>query len=761
MVFERCQAVKQFFVFVIVVHVVLLLAQPALFAGSSTIDSLRTVLSSTTLADTSRVRALNQLCWTMRYTDYVASLQYGLQGLEHAEKIRFPDGMLEALNFVGVVYRNARLYEQALEYFRRADSEALTQNNVLQRAYALNNIGDVYRNLQQFDSATTYIRGALRLFEQLHDARGIQYSLVRLGETAFERKDTLGAVEFYKQRKRFVEQAQPARLPDAWIALLAAYSTARQDTNVLRALPEALPLLGNTVHERALYTILAKVYNRKGDTARAEEYFLKALDKKTNSQGNVIGGSLEQVAAWLADAAARRGDYKRAYLYRTRAQQAHEDVQKASDMRSIAQAQMTYETTRRREQTAAFAKQQEWQQTVIVGVSVALYLALFFGALLLWTNRLKARDNNRILVINRIGAEIAGSLIFKDVVLRIHNEINKLMDAPIFNIGVYLPDEERIEFRYLIENGEFLDPPSVMMSDTARPAVQCVLERKEIVINDMEIPILVGAQPKSLVYVPLIASDRVIGVFSVQSLYKNSYTKNSVALLRAISSHIATAMENVHAYELLQSQSMVLAFEREKSEQLLLNILPPTIAERMKNSPGKIAERFDAVSVMFVDIVGFTTFSRNISAEVLVEMLDSMFSEFDRIMQRYGLEKIKTIGDAYMAASGIPTQRADHAEAIARAALDIIALEGNRVRIGIHTGAVVAGVIGTSKFAYDLWGDTVNTASRMESCGEPGKIHVSPEVYAALKDTFTFEERGEIDVKGTGLMRTWFLVGGA
>ena len=208
--------------------------------------------------------------------------------------------------------------------------------------------------------------------------------------------------------------------------------------------------------------------------------------------------------------------------------------------------------------------------------------------------------------------------------------------------------------------------------------------------------------------------------------------------------------------------------ERTTAEHLLLNILPVSIAERMKRGETRIAERFDQVTVLFADIVGFTTLSSTMEPNALLNLLDAVFSDFDSIVEKYRLEKIKTIGDAYMLAAGLPDTAEDHTKAMAEAALEMLALsellclaDGTRLqfRIGIHLGNVVAGVIGTKKFAYDLWGDTVNTASRMESHSEAGKIHVSEEVYEALKEKFVFEERGEIDIKGKGTMRTWFLKG--
>ena len=216
-----------------------------------------------------------------------------------------------------------------------------------------------------------------------------------------------------------------------------------------------------------------------------------------------------------------------------------------------------------------------------------------------------------------------------------------------------------------------------------------------------------------------------------------------------------------------------LQHEKERSEQLLLNILPEAIANRLKLDPTSIADSFAEVSIIFADIVGFTDMSSRISPVDLVSVLNQIFSAFDRLADRHGLEKIKTIGDAYMVVGGLPTPRDDHAEAIADMALDMLKainnfnlnanfpeLSGNlSMRIGINTGAVVAGVIGLNKFIYDLWGDTVNIASRMESQGIAGCIQVTEATYLRLKQKYQLEERGAIAIKGRGEMLTFWLKG--
>jgi adenylate cyclase len=208
--------------------------------------------------------------------------------------------------------------------------------------------------------------------------------------------------------------------------------------------------------------------------------------------------------------------------------------------------------------------------------------------------------------------------------------------------------------------------------------------------------------------------------------------------------------------------------EREKTEKLLLNILPASIAHQLKKEHQIIAEHFESVTILFADIVGFTNWSSSLQPLEVVKFLNHIFSDFDHLADQLGLEKIKTIGDAYMVAAGLPIPRTDHAEAIAEMALAMQTMmtEFSRnhqqylqMRIGINTGVVVAGVIGTKKFVYDLWGDAVNIASRMESSGEAGKIQVTESTYQLLKEAYIFEKRGTIDVKGKGKMETYWLNG--
>lgn len=218
----------------------------------------------------------------------------------------------------------------------------------------------------------------------------------------------------------------------------------------------------------------------------------------------------------------------------------------------------------------------------------------------------------------------------------------------------------------------------------------------------------------------------------------------------------------------LRQANQQLQVEQEKSDKLLLNILPEPIADQLKEGHSNIADGFSEATILFADLVNFTKMSERMPPRALVSLLNEIFSRFDQLTEKHGLEKIKTIGDAYMVVGGLPMPRADHAEAIAEMALDMqgeitrFNLRHNQdcdIRIGINTGPVVAGVIGTKKFIYDLWGDTVNVASRMESHGIAGEIQVTATTYEQIKHRYAFQSRGSIEVKGKGAMEAYILTG--
>ncbi|GET35965.1 adenylate/guanylate cyclase domain-containing protein [Microseira wollei] len=284
------------------------------------------------------------------------------------------------------------------------------------------------------------------------------------------------------------------------------------------------------------------------------------------------------------------------------------------------------------------------------------------------------------------------------------------------------------------------------------------------VVDDANFPLASLASQQGLheaLGFPIMGNGEVLGVMTFFGREVEPPDADLLQVMAAIGSQIGQYMKRKQAEEALR-------YQQQQTDRLLLNILPATIAERLKKDQRTIAEHFAEVSVLFGDIVGFTELSTRISPTELVHMLNAIFSEFDYLADRHGLEKIKTIGDAYMVVGGIPLPKPDHALAVAEMALDMQATmvqfnaetgQNFRMRIGIHTGPVTAGVIGVKKFIYDLWGDTVNTASRMESHGIPGEIQVTQDTYDRLRDRFWLQERGLIAVKGKGEMMAYLLKG--
>ena len=252
------------------------------------------------------------------------------------------------------------------------------------------------------------------------------------------------------------------------------------------------------------------------------------------------------------------------------------------------------------------------------------------------------------------------------------------------------------------------------------------------------------------------------------SSHEPGFTSSTLFMMCASLITIASSMMTSRLRRREFFGRMQLRDEQRRSEGLLLNILPPLIAARLKQGEKTISDSFDDITVLFADIADFTHMADGMRPDELVDLLNGLFSAFDALVDRHELEKIKTIGDAYMVVGGAPRERPDHVSRVADLALDMLRATDDfnrqtgrrlQIRIGMHTGPAVAGVIGLNKFSYDLWGDSVNTASRMESRGQPGRIQVSEACYRRLSDSHAFEERGTIHIKGKGSLHTYFLLG--
>jgi len=307
--------------------------------------------------------------------------------------------------------------------------------------------------------------------------------------------------------------------------------------------------------------------------------------------------------------------------------------------------------------------------------------------------------------------------------------------------------------------------PTVILQDLVMPDVEGaeMVRRFRALPETSLVPIIV----LSAVEEPEVKAELLAGGAS-DYLVKLPAAVELVARVRLHSEAYARLLERNAAFAALEQANAELARERERADRLLHAILPRPIADRLKASPQVIADLHADVTVLFADLCGFTELAARSEPQQIVTLLDEIFATFDHLAAAHGIEKIKTIGDAWMAVAGLPEPRPDHAAAMAGLAIELMqafdALATRRgldmrLRAGIHSGPVVAGVIGRDRFAYDLWGDTVNLASRMEALGEPGRIHLSAATAALVGDAFETVDRGEITVKGKGVVRTAFLVG--
>jgi class 3 adenylate cyclase len=359
------------------------------------------------------------------------------------------------------------------------------------------------------------------------------------------------------------------------------------------------------------------------------------------------------------------------------------------------------------------------------------------------------------------------------------------VSASLKDAAILVADDSRLMRIVLKKALQELGFTNISEALDGRDAIRKLSESPyELMLLDMEMPEMNGVEvlaakntdPK-LKEVPAIvisASEHVdLAVKCIEAGAEDYLVKPpNNTLLRA---RVTTSLEKKRLRDMdrllfarLQEEKELVEIEKEKSERLLLNILPGTIAGRLKAGEKTIANGHPIVSVMFADLCGFTALSRKTTPENLVRMLNEIFTAFDNIVESHRVEKIKTIGDCYMMVGGLPNHRDDHAHVVADAAIEMVEAlktinEKNgtelAMRIGIHSGPVVAGVIGKIKFTYDLWGDTVNVASRMESSGMPGRIHLSEQTRATLDSHFILEERGMVECKGLGQVKTFFLNG--
>ncbi len=370
---------------------------------------------------------------------------------------------------------------------------------------------------------------------------------------------------------------------------------------------------------------------------------------------------------------------------------------------------------------------------------------------------------SQISLITDIGKDITSSLGLNQILSKVFKYIYSSMTIDEVHLLV-----EKNENRYyyvirdknvqLVTKTEWINNPDNVLNWT-------FVNNKELFLSDAKanyeqyvfnpITLFDNREAGSVLSIPFGFNTKQTGSIAILSKKEGAFDPYQLDFVRSIASYIAVAIDNSNLFEALDG-------ERLKSESLLLNILPSDVATELKQTGKSEAKLYGNVSVLFTDFVNFTGISEQMSPTELVQEIHKNFTAFDAIMEKHGIEKIKTIGDAYLAVCGLPNEVEDHAQCITKAALDIQEfMQSNdgkfKIRIGIHSGPVVAGIVGVKKFAYDIWGDTVNMASRMESNSEAGKINISAATYELIKGEFVCEHRGKINAKNKGEVDMYFV----
>lgn len=412
----------------------------------------------------------------------------------------------------------------------------------------------------------------------------------------------------------------------------------------------------------------------------------------------------------------------------------------------------------------------------------------------------KMYDN--LILLSKMGQRITSNLHVTSIVRTIYDNIYNLMDISVYAIGIHDERNNRLNFYGANYKGEEITFSYDSLEENNLLSVWCYKNQQEVHINDYEKEFMKFiSHPEesqnfqtrsSVIFVPISTEHKRFGVITVRSDKKNAFTDYHVYMLRNVAIYAAIAFDNAKAYEQisshkeeilaqnghlshlnkeLENQKTLIEEERKKSDLLLLNILPDETAKELKETGKATPKHYDSVTVMFADFKEFTKIAERASPIELVEDLDRYFAGFDEIIERHGIEKIKTIGDAYLCAGGLANEGPVHAINIINAALEIQQFmqsecerrkaEGKEVcwelRIGIHTGEIVAGVVGKNKFAYDIWGDTVNCANRLQGKCEPGKINISGATARLVEKHFELIHRGQIDVKHKGAFEMYYV----
>lgn len=632
---------------------------------------------------------------TLTAADYPAALDNYQKALEINERLGNLQGIGNNYNNIGLVYYSIFDYARALEYYQKTLSINERTGNQASTANILGNIGGIYNVLHEYHKAIDYFERALRISDQIGNQKNVAGNLVNIGNAYTQLGEYAKALEYKQRGLKIYEQLGNQGSIALNLGNIGNVYTQLIDYN------SAIQY-----HERAL-AISEKIKDKKGVASSyvslGNLYFLLNNYSKA-SWYEMQGLEMANDLGLVGTASEALLNLSQIYQATAKFDSAYTTYRGYIALRDSANNVEKQKELTKKALQFEFSKKED---------SLRQYQILT-----------DAKLAQQILLASKQQQELQ----LKQIAINLATKEKELQHL------AYLKAQADLQFEQSLTR-EKEEQLSLAENEKKLQSTQVNLQKTQIELQDKE-----------------LQTRKTQGLFYAAG----------IVLLSLLSFFIFRNFLNQ------QKSNRLIQREKQKSDTLLLNILPSEVAEELKEQGSAMARQFDAVTVLFTDFVNFTQISERLSPQELVSELHLNFKAFDEIIERHGLEKIKTIGDAYMAASGLPMPNVHHARQAALAALDIQAFVKQRqnthvqsfeIRIGLHSGPVVAGIVGVKKFAYDIWGDTVNTASRMESSSEPGRINTSGVTYELLKQECSFHYRGAVQAKHKGEIEMYFLEG--
>jgi len=668
--------------------------------SQSNLDSLWGVWNDETAPDSSRAIAMHKFCWNGYLFSQPDSAFYYAQLLyEFSNSKGLKKEMATALGIQGISFYVRSDYPQALDYYQRCLNiyEDISYKEGM--AKTLNNFGVIYSIQGDYAKALYYYQRSSKIKEEISDKSGMAGAMNNMGLIYMNQGDYPNALRYFRQSLKIKEEVSDQRgIAQTLNNIGLIYKKQGDDKEALECFWQSLNICEGISDKDGMAGTLSNIgliYMNQKDYSQALEYYLQSL--KINEE---ISNKRGMAAALnnIGIIYMNQRSYSKAMEFYEKSLQINEEI---SDKRGIANTYTNIGSIRNKQGNHAQA---------IIWCEKSLRTSKEINIL--------DEEKNACLCLWEAYKALGNNLKALDY----HERIAKIDD--ILQAEETTKDLKQMEF-------------------AKQMLVDSLLREEEKLRIQIAHDKLVAKKNRT----------RNIYIFSVLVLFIGA-----VALYR----RIVFARRAKKAIE----------YEKERSEKLLLNILPGDIADELKEKGRAEARRFEKVSILFTDFMHFTEISEKLGAEELVEEINTCFEPFDAICRKYGIEKIKTIGDSYMAAGGLPAPSANSVKNTVLAGIEMTEFVIQRkqmqdskgklcfeMRVGIHTGSVVAGIVGVSKFQYDIWGDTVNIASRIENVGEAGRVNISHSTYELIKNDpdFKFESRGMVTVKGKGEMEMWFV----